>query len=90
MHLRPVQFVDTPVGLEDGSALRLAGGMQWFAAYEVATAQAAASSPSRGSPRNWVAPPAPRRCTPPSPRPVRPGSWASARFASTSHRSRRS
>ncbi|WP_347093751.1 dihydropteroate synthase [Sphingomonas parapaucimobilis] len=35
MHLRPVQFVDTPVGLEDGSVLRLAGGMQWFAAYEV-------------------------------------------------------
>ena len=23
------------MGLEDGSALRLAGGMQWFAAYEV-------------------------------------------------------
>lgn len=35
MHLRPVQFVDTPVGLEDGSVARLAGGMQWFAAYEV-------------------------------------------------------
>ncbi|MDR6114613.1 MULTISPECIES: dihydropteroate synthase [unclassified Sphingomonas] len=35
MHLRPIQFVDTPVGLEDGSALRLAGGMQWFSAYEV-------------------------------------------------------
>ncbi|MGR6330461.1 dihydropteroate synthase [Sphingomonas sp. XXL09] len=35
MHLRPVQFVDTPIGLPDGSVARLAGGMQWFAAYEV-------------------------------------------------------
>ncbi|MDG6746425.1 hypothetical protein QCF01_18720, partial [Staphylococcus aureus] len=35
MNLRPVQFVDSPVGLEDGSVARLAGGMQWFAAYEV-------------------------------------------------------
>ena len=35
MHLRPVQFVDSPVGLPDGSVARLAGGMQWFAAYEV-------------------------------------------------------
>jgi dihydropteroate synthase len=34
-HLRPVQFVDTPVGHEDGTVARLAGGMQWFAAYEV-------------------------------------------------------
>jgi dihydropteroate synthase len=34
-HLRPVQFVDTPVGHEDGTIARLAGGMQWFAAYEV-------------------------------------------------------
>lgn len=34
-HLRPVHFVDTPIGLADGSAVRLAGGMQWFAAYEV-------------------------------------------------------
>ncbi|MBN8809590.1 MAG: dihydropteroate synthase [Sphingomonas sp.] len=33
-HLRPVQFVDTPVG-RDGEVVRLAGGMQWFAAYEV-------------------------------------------------------
>lgn len=33
-HLRPVQFVDTPVGL-DGQVARLAGGMLWFAAYEV-------------------------------------------------------
>ncbi|MBB3912288.1 dihydropteroate synthase [Sphingomonas desiccabilis] len=33
-HLRPVQLVDTPVGL-DGQAARLAGGMQWFAAYEL-------------------------------------------------------
>jgi dihydropteroate synthase len=35
MHLRPVHFVDTPVGLPDGSVARLAGGMQWFAGYEL-------------------------------------------------------
>ncbi|WP_267396348.1 MULTISPECIES: dihydropteroate synthase [unclassified Sphingomonas] len=35
MHLRPVQFVDTPVTQADGAVARLAGGMQWFAAYEV-------------------------------------------------------
>ena len=34
MHLRPVQFVDTPID-RDGEVARLAGGMQWFAAYEV-------------------------------------------------------
>lgn len=34
LHLRPVQFVDTPAG-RDGEVARLAGGMQWFAAYEV-------------------------------------------------------
>ena len=34
MHLRPVQFVDTPIG-RDGDVARLAGGMLWFAAYEV-------------------------------------------------------
>ena len=34
LHLRPVQFVDSPVGY-DGAVARLAGGMQWFAAYEV-------------------------------------------------------
>ena len=34
MHLRPVQFADTPVG-RDGEVARIAGGMQWFAAYEV-------------------------------------------------------
>ena len=34
IHLRPVQFVDTPVG-RDGEVARLAGGMQWFAAYEL-------------------------------------------------------
>ena len=33
--LRPVQFVDTPVGAPEGRVARLAGGMQWFAAYEV-------------------------------------------------------
>ena len=35
MHLRPVQFVDTPAAHPDGAVARLAGGMQWFAAYEV-------------------------------------------------------
>ena len=35
LHLRPVQFVDTPVGHPDGGVARLAGGMLWFAAYEV-------------------------------------------------------
>jgi len=34
VHLRPVQFVDTPIG-RDGEVARIAGGMQWFAAYEV-------------------------------------------------------
>ncbi|MGL4313739.1 MAG: dihydropteroate synthase, partial [Sphingomonas sp.] len=34
LHLRPVQFVDTPVG-RDGEVARLAGGLQWFAVYEV-------------------------------------------------------
>ncbi|MCP3735004.1 dihydropteroate synthase [Sphingomonas sp. RP10(2022)] len=35
MHLRPVQFVDTPVTHPDDTVARLAGGLQWFAAYEV-------------------------------------------------------
>ncbi|NYD88714.1 dihydropteroate synthase [Sphingomonas melonis] len=35
LHLRPVQFVDTPVTHADGAVARLAGGLQWFAAYEV-------------------------------------------------------
>lgn len=35
LRLRPVQFVDTPVAHEDGAVARLAGGMLWFAAYEV-------------------------------------------------------
>ena len=39
LHLRPVQFVDTPIG-RDGDVARLAGGMQWFAAYEVIEAGA--------------------------------------------------
>jgi len=34
LHLRPTQFVDTPVG-RDGAVARLAGGLQWFAAYDV-------------------------------------------------------
>ena len=35
MHLRPVHFVDAPFAYDDGAVARLAGGMQWFAAYEV-------------------------------------------------------
>lgn len=34
LYLRPTCFVDTPVGLADGSALRLAGGLLWFAGVE--------------------------------------------------------
>ena len=34
VHLRPTQFVDTPIDRDDEVA-RLAGGMQWFAAYDV-------------------------------------------------------
>jgi dihydropteroate synthase len=34
LYLRPTQFVDSPVG-RDGEVARLAGGMLWFAAYEV-------------------------------------------------------
>lgn len=34
LHLRPIQFVDTPIS-RDGEVARLAGGMQWFAAYDV-------------------------------------------------------
>ncbi|MES2442725.1 MAG: dihydropteroate synthase [Pseudomonadota bacterium] len=33
-YLRPIQFVDTPVG-RDGEVARLAGGLIWFAAYEL-------------------------------------------------------
>ena len=35
LYLRPVQFVDTPITHADGAVARLAGGMAWFAAYEV-------------------------------------------------------
>lgn len=34
LHLRPIQFVDTPIDRE-GEVARLAGGMLWFSAYEV-------------------------------------------------------
>lgn len=34
LYLRPVQFVDSPVG-QDGEVARLAGGLAWFAAYEL-------------------------------------------------------
>ena len=35
LHLRPTQFIDAPFAYPDGAVARLAGGMQWFAAYEV-------------------------------------------------------
>ena len=35
MHLLPTQFVASPVHHADGAVARLAGGMLWFAAYEV-------------------------------------------------------
>ena len=35
LHLRPTQFVDAPFAYSDGAVARLAGGMQWFAAYDV-------------------------------------------------------
>ena len=45
LHLRPVQFVDTPIGHPDGTVARLAGGMQWFAAYEVIEGRARRTIP---------------------------------------------
>ena len=38
LYLRPTQFVDTPVG-RDGEVVRLAGGLCWFAAYELIAVQ---------------------------------------------------
>ncbi|MDP5280154.1 dihydropteroate synthase [Sphingomonas sp. DG1-23] len=35
VYLRPTQFIDTPVGHDDGSVARLAGGLCWFSAYEL-------------------------------------------------------
>jgi dihydropteroate synthase len=34
LYLRPVQFADSPIG-RDGELARLAGGLQWFSAYEM-------------------------------------------------------
>ncbi|MCW3846464.1 dihydropteroate synthase [Sphingomonas sp. LB-2] len=34
LYLRPIAFADTPVG-RDGEVVRLAGGLQWFSAYEL-------------------------------------------------------
>ncbi|MBO9575507.1 MAG: dihydropteroate synthase [Sphingobium sp.] len=34
LYLRPIWFADTPVGLPDGTALRLAGGLLWFQGVE--------------------------------------------------------
>ncbi len=45
IHLRPVQFVDTPFGHADGTVARLAGGMQWFAAYDVIEGRARRTIP---------------------------------------------
>ncbi len=38
LYLRPTQFADTPVG-RDGAVARLAGGLCWFAAYELIAVQ---------------------------------------------------
>ncbi len=35
LHLRPTHFTDAPFTYPDGHVARLAGGLQWFAAYEV-------------------------------------------------------
>lgn len=35
LYLRPTQFVDGPAGHPDGAVARLAGGLGWFAAYEL-------------------------------------------------------
>lgn len=35
MHLRPIHFTDAPFAYPDGHVARLAGGLQWFTAYEV-------------------------------------------------------
>lgn len=40
LQLRPIHFVDTPIGLPEGNVARLAGGMLWFAAYEVRDGEA--------------------------------------------------
>ncbi|MEN3745727.1 dihydropteroate synthase [Sphingomonas sp. HF-S3] len=37
-YLLPTQFVDTPIG-RDGQVVRLAGGLSWFAAYDVIAVQ---------------------------------------------------
>src|SRR5689334_115545 len=34
LYLRPIWFADTPIGLPEGSALRLAGGLIWFQGVE--------------------------------------------------------
>ena len=39
LHLRPIEFVDTPVG-RHGEVARLAGGLQWFAAWELIAVEA--------------------------------------------------
>ncbi len=38
MHLHPTHFIDAPFAYPDGEVVRLAGGLQWFAAYEVIAA----------------------------------------------------
>lgn len=35
LYLHPIWFADTPVGLPDGAALRLAGGLLWFQGLDV-------------------------------------------------------
>ena len=45
LHLLPTHFVASPIHHPDGTVARLAGGMQWFAAYEVIEAGARRTVP---------------------------------------------
>ena len=57
VYLRPTQFVDTPVG-RDGEVARLAGGLGWFAAYDVI----AIADGQRLAPQSWPIAEFERRC----------------------------
>ncbi|WP_404335140.1 dihydropteroate synthase [Sphingomonas sp. MMS12-HWE2-04] len=41
LYLRPTQFVDSPIGHPDGAVARLAGGLLWFAAWELSVVEGA-------------------------------------------------
>ena len=55
-YLRPTGFVDAPFG-HDGKVARLAGGLLWFSAVEIAGLGDGMRAPPRSSPR-----PAARSC----------------------------